>query len=75
MINHWSFFRGLFGDRWRNDPRKDSIYSWEDLRRGDTKLIRDWVRMMASTGWNAICPSEINWHYMDNYLEHLQLRR
>lgn len=45
--------------------------SWEELRTGDTKLIRDWVRMMASAGWNAICPSEVNWHYTDNFLEHL----
>ena len=27
--------------------------------------------MMASAGWNAICPSEINWSYRNNFLEHL----
>jgi alpha-glucuronidase/polygalacturonase len=71
MVDHWSYFRGCFGDKWRRGGRNDSIYSWEELRTGDTKLIRDWVRMMASVGWNAICPSEVNWHYCDNFLEHL----
>ena len=71
MVDHWSYFRGGFGDKWRGGGRNDSIYSWEELRTGDTKRIRDWVRMMASAGWNAICPSEVNWHYMDNYLDHL----
>lgn len=71
MVDHWSYFRGLFGDRWRGGGRNNSIYSWKELRTGDTKLIRDWVRMMASAGWNAICPSEVNWHYCDNFLDHL----
>ena len=71
MVAHWSYFRGLFGDRWRGGGRDSSIFSWEDLRTGDTKLIRDWVRMLASCGWNALCPSEINWHYRNNFLAHL----
>ena len=71
MVDHWSYFRGLPGDKWRGGGRDNSIYSWEELRTGDTKLIRDWVRMMASAGWNAICPGEVNWHYRDNFLEHL----
>ncbi|MHC4298258.1 MAG: alpha-glucuronidase family glycosyl hydrolase [Planctomycetota bacterium] len=71
MVDHWSYFRGCLGDKWRRGGRNDSIYSWEELRTGDTKLIRDWARMMASAGWNAICPSEVNWHYCDNFLEHL----
>ena len=71
MVAHWSYFRGLFGDRWRGGGRDSSIFSWEELRTGDTKLIRDWVRMLASCGWNALCPSEINWHYRNNFLEHL----
>ena len=71
MVAHWSYFRGLFGDRWRGGGRDNSIFSWEELRTGDTKRIRDWVRMLASCGWNALCPSEINWHYRNNFLEHL----
>ena len=71
MVDHWSYFRGFPHDAWRGSGRNDSIYSWEELRTGDTKLIRDWVRMMASAGWNAICPSEVNWHYIDNFLDHL----
>ena len=71
MVAHWSYFRGLLGDRWRGGGRDDSIFSWEELRTGDTKRIRDWVRMLASCGWNALCPSEINWHYRNNFLEHL----
>jgi len=71
MVDHWSYFRGFLGDKWRGGGRDCSIYSWEELRTGDTKLIRDWVRMMASAGWNAICPSEVNWHYRNNFLEHL----
>jgi len=71
MVAHWSYFRGLPGDRWRGGGRDSSIFSWEDLRTGNTKLIRDWVRMLASCGWNALCPSEINWHYRNNFLAHL----
>ena len=71
MVAHWSYFRGLFGDRWRGGGRDNSIFSWKELRTGDTKRIRDWVRMLASCGWNALCPSEINWHYRNNFLEHL----
>ena len=71
MVAHWSYFRGLFGDRWRGGGRDDSIFSWEELRTGDTQRIRDWVRMLASCGWNALCPSEINWHYRNNFLAHL----
>ena len=71
MVAHWSYFRGLLGDRWRGGGRDSSIFSWEELRTGDTKRIRDWVRMLASCGWNALCPSEINWHYRNNFLDHL----
>ena len=71
MVAHWSYFRGLLGDRWRGGGRDDSIFSWEELRTGDTKRIRDWVRLLASCGWNALCPSEINWHYRNNFLDHL----
>ena len=71
MVAHWSYFRGFLGDRWRGGGRDASIFSWEELRNGDTKLIRDWVRLLASCGWNALCPSEINWHYRNNFLEHL----
>jgi len=71
MVDHWAYFRGFLGDKWRGGGRDCSIYSWEELRTGDTELIRDWVRLMASAGWNAICPSEINWSYRNNFLEHL----
>jgi len=71
MVDHWSYFRGYPNDKWRGGGRNDSIYSWEELRTGDTELIRDWARMMASAGWNAICPSEVNWHYINNYLDNL----
>ena len=71
MVAHWSYFRGFLGDKWRGGGRDSSIFSWEDLRTGNTKLIRDWVRMLASCGWNALCPSEINWHYRNNFLDHL----
>jgi len=71
MVDHWAYFRGFLHDAWRGGGRDDSIYSWEELRTGDTKLIRDWVRMMSSAGWNAICPSEVNWDYRDNFLDHL----
>ena len=71
MVAHWSYFRGFLGDKWRGGGRDASIFSWEELRTGDTQLIRDWVRMLASCGWNALCPSEINWHYRNNFLEHL----
>jgi len=71
MIDHWSNFRGFFGDKWRGGSRDDSIFSWKELRTGETEVIRDWVRMLASVGWNAICPSEVNWDYRNNFLDHL----
>ncbi|NQU22686.1 MAG: right-handed parallel beta-helix repeat-containing protein, partial [Candidatus Nealsonbacteria bacterium] len=71
LVDHWAYFRGFPHDAWRGGGRDDSIYSWEELRTGDTKLIRDWVRMMSSAGWNAVCPSEVNWDYRDNFLDHL----
>jgi len=71
MVDHWAYFRGFLGDKWRGGGRDDSIYSWQELRTGDTKLIRDWVRLLASAGWNSICPSEVNWNYRDNFLDHL----
>jgi len=70
MINHWSFFRGYYGDIWGGE-RNNSIFSWKEIAKGDTKIIRDWARMMASAGWNAICPSDVNWDFRDNYLDHL----
>jgi alpha-glucuronidase/polygalacturonase len=70
MIDHWSYFRGYYGDKWRGG-RYNSLFSWEELANGDTEIIKDWARMMASAGWNAICPSEVNWNFRDNYLDHL----
>ncbi len=80
MVNHWDFFRGFKGDDWQGKKinvfnyesnRYNSIYSWEDLRNGNTKLINDWARLLASANWNGICPTEINWEFRNNYLEHL----
>jgi alpha-glucuronidase/polygalacturonase len=68
MVNHWTFFGGFKYDNWTGG---NSIFSWDDLRTGDTKLLRDWVRMMACAGWNAICPTNVNWNYRNNFLEHL----
>lgn len=70
MINHWSYFRGFYGDIWRGG-RYNSLFSWEEIASGDTRMIRDWARMMASAGWNAVCPGEVNWDFRDNYLDHL----
>jgi alpha-glucuronidase len=28
-------------------------------------------RLLASAGWNAVCPTEINWEFRNNFLEHL----
>ncbi|HKI88624.1 MAG TPA: glycosyl hydrolase family 28 protein [Draconibacterium sp.] len=70
MINHWSFFRGFYSDKWQGG-RYNSLFSWKELANGNTMIIRDWARMMASAGWNAICPSEVNWNFRDNFLNHL----
>ena len=80
IVNHWDWFRGTEGDDWHGkkiDPfnwennRYNSIFSWEDLSTGNTKLIEDWARLLASAGWNAICPTEMNWQEQNNYLHHL----
>ncbi|MBM3855089.1 MAG: hypothetical protein FJ399_18365, partial [Verrucomicrobia bacterium] len=80
MVNHWDIWRGFPHDDWRgreDEPddaegnRSNSIYSWAELRRGDTRRIRDWARLLASAGWNAVCPTEINWEFRNNFLDHL----
>ncbi|MDZ7724430.1 MAG: alpha-glucuronidase family glycosyl hydrolase [candidate division KSB1 bacterium] len=80
LIGHWDWFRGFASDGWHakeinsfkwESNRYNSIYSWEDLRTGNTKLIKDWARLLASAGWNAVCPTEINWQFQNNFLEHL----
>ena len=80
IVGHWDWFRGSDGDDWHGKKinpfnwegnRYNSIYSWEELKNGDTKLIEDWARLMASAGWNAICPTEINWQEQNNFLHHL----
>jgi alpha-glucuronidase len=80
MVNHWDIWRGFPHDDWRGREveqadtegnRSNSIYSWDELRRGDTRRIRDWARLLASAGWNAVCPTEINWEFRNNFLDHL----
>jgi alpha-glucuronidase len=80
IINHWDFFRGHPGDKWlrirtnefsSEGNRYNSIYSWDDLRTGRIKMIEDWARLLASAGWNAIAPTEINWEFRNNFLDHL----
>jgi len=51
--------------------RGDSLFSWEDLRVAQaepdpmksvaTKRIRDWARLLAAVGINAIAPQDVNW--------------
>ncbi len=80
IVNHWDWFRGTAGDDWHGKKinpynwegnRYNSIFSWDDLRTGHTKLIEDWARLLASAGWNAICPTEINWQEQNNFLHHM----
>ncbi|MEX0686740.1 MAG: alpha-glucuronidase family glycosyl hydrolase [Balneolales bacterium] len=80
IVNHWDMFRGHTGDKWLDisiseynseGSRYHSIFSWEDLRTGETKRIEDWARLLASAGWNAIAPSEINWESRNNFMNHL----
>ncbi|MFH1718331.1 MAG: alpha-glucuronidase family glycosyl hydrolase [Planctomycetota bacterium] len=80
MVNHWDTWRGLPYDDWHGKKinpynwegnRNNSIYSWEELRTGRTKRIRDWARLLASAGWNAVCPTEINWEFRNNFMDHL----
>jgi len=80
MVNHWDIWRGFAHDDWfgkkidpdnREGNRNNSIYSWQELHTGQTKRIRDWARLLASAGWNAVCPTEINWEFRNNFLDHL----
>lgn len=80
IVGHWAWFRGVESDDWNGKKinpfnwesnRYNSIYSWEDLKSGNTKMIKDWARLMASAGWNAICPTEINWQEQNNFLNHM----
>ncbi|MHC4502482.1 MAG: alpha-glucuronidase family glycosyl hydrolase, partial [Planctomycetota bacterium] len=80
IIGHWCNFRGYAASDWKGkevDPcnweadRYNSIYSWDELRSGDTRRIEGWARLLASAGWNAVCPTEINWRYQNNFLNHL----
>jgi len=80
IVNHWDTWRGFPHDDWHGrkiDPynwegnRNNSIYSWQELQTGRTERIRDWARLLASAGWNAVCPTEINWEFRNNFLDHL----
>eukprot|EP01043_Picozoa_sp_COSAG02_P022672 COSAG02_NODE_1185_length_14007_cov_52.908398_7_plen_982_part_00 len=80
-LNHWSQWRGLPWGRWLGESgRGDSIFSWADLRAADgkhtapsMKRIRDWARLLAAVGINAIAPQDVNWAEDNNYLRHLDV--
>ena len=69
LVNHWSYFGGFPDDAPKG--RDDSIFNWADLRSGHTARIREWARLLASAGYNAVCPTELNWSDKNNFLEHL----
>lgn len=72
LVNHWDTFRGFPDDaQVHPDERADSIFSWADLRSGRTTRIREWVRLLASAGYNAVCPTDPNWTERNNFLDHL----
>jgi alpha-glucuronidase len=79
VVNHWSFFRGFAEDAWMNDhhgefsdgPRIASIFSWADLRDGNTARVTQWLRLLASVGINGLAPGDINWQFQNNMLDHL----
>ena len=62
MVAHWSYFRDF--------SVTDGVVAAETTQFSVGKNCvptipnssGDWVRMQASCGWNALCPSEINWH-------------
>ncbi|HEY1662625.1 MAG TPA: LamG-like jellyroll fold domain-containing protein [Verrucomicrobiae bacterium] len=69
LVNHWDFIPDS-GDQ-ALKGRNNSIYSWADLRAGHTALIREWARLLASAGYNGVCPTELNWAEGNNFLSHL----
>ncbi len=79
MVNHWDNFRGFVDEQWlapldpqlSENDRDYSIFGWRDLREGRIARIEQWARLLASAGFNAICPTEVNWSEKNNFLKYL----
>jgi alpha-glucuronidase len=69
LVNHWDFIPNAPDASLKG--RNDSIFSWADLRSGHTEQIREWIRLLASAGYNGVCPTELNWSEGNNFLSHL----
>ncbi len=70
LVNHWDFIPDSSDGSQKG--RNNSIFNWADLRSGHTAEIHDWIRLLASAGYNAICPTELNWAEGNNFLTHTQ---
>jgi alpha-glucuronidase len=78
MLNHWDFISGGEDSSWVKqsdfktfNETRYSMLSWKEIKSGNTERIRDWARLLSSAGYNAICPTDVNWTQKNNFLDHL----
>lgn len=63
MINHWDNFDGSVERGYAGE----SIFYTENHFRGDMKLIRQYARLLASVGINAISINNVNVHKLETF--------
>jgi alpha-glucuronidase len=81
LAQHWQYFRGFASDAWWMKPssniygyegdRENSPFSWNELKNGNREWAEKYIRLLSSCGYNAVCPTEVNWDRRDHFLEHL----
>ena len=63
MINHWDNFDGSIERGYAGD----SIYYDQNAFRGDMELIRQYARLLASIGLNAVSINNVNVHRLETF--------
>jgi alpha-glucuronidase len=63
MINHWDNFDGSIERGYAGD----SIYYDQNVFRGDMELIRQYARLLASIGLNAVSINNVNVHRLETF--------
>ena len=77
IINHWNQWRGFAMDAFYPPAlagRGDSMFNWTAMALNTTaatRQVRDWARLLASVGVNALAPQDVNYDQRCAYLQHL----
>jgi hypothetical protein len=77
-LNHWNQWRGFAMDAFYPPAlagRGASMFNWTALAlntAASMQQVRDWARLLASVGVNALAPQDVNYDPRCAYLEHLR---